>query len=97
VLSALWSFMKFRDAGWSVEAGMLTFRYRNIVRSTVFMRKNKVQSFSVKQSYFQRKKKLATVDAIVKSGHVGSGGRVIDLEKKDAERIYHWYSHEAAE
>lgn len=96
-VSALWSLLNFKDAGWSIDNGMLTFRYRRIVKSTVFMRKNKVQSFSVKESFFQRKKKLATVEAIVKSGHGGTGGKVIDLEKKDADTIYHWYSHEAAE
>jgi putative membrane protein len=96
-ISALWSYLKYKDAGWSINEGLLTFRYRNIVKSTVFMRKNKVQSFSVKESYFQRKKKLATVEAIVKSGHGGTGGRVVDLEKKDADVLYYWYSHEAAE
>jgi putative membrane protein len=96
-ISALWSFLNFKDAGWSIESGMLTLRYRSIVKSTVFMRKNKVQSFSVKESLFQRKKQLATVEAIVKSGHGGTGGKVMDLEKQDADAMYHWYSHEPAE
>lgn len=96
-VSALWSYFKYRDAGWSIDDGMLTFQYRNIIKTTVFMRKNKVQSFSVKQSYFQRKKKLSTVEAIVKSGHGGTGGKVVDLEKQDADVIYRWYSHDAAE
>lgn len=96
-ISALWSFLNFKDAGWSIENGMLTLRYRSIVKSTVFMRKNKVQSFSVKESFFQRKKQLATVEAIVKSGHGGTGGKVMDLEKQDADAIYYWYSHEPAE
>lgn len=96
-VSALWSYLKYRDAGWSLDESMLTFRYRNIVKSTVLMRKNKVQSFSVKQSHFQLKKKLATVEAIVKSGHGGTGGKVVDLEKQDADAIYHWYSYDAAE
>lgn len=97
LVSALWSYMNYKDAGWSIDDGMLTFRFRNIVKSTVFMRKNKVQSFSMKESFFQRKNKLATVEAIVKSGQSGSGGRVVDLEKKDAEAIYHWYSHESVD
>lgn len=96
-ISALWSFLNFKDAGWSIENGMLTLRYRSIVKSTVFMRKNKVQSFSVKESFFQRKKQLATVEAIVKSGHGGTGGKVMDLEKQDADAIYYWYSHEPSE
>ncbi|WP_102264916.1 PH domain-containing protein [Mesobacillus jeotgali] len=96
-ISALWSYLNYKDAGWSLDQGMLTFRYRNIVKSTVYMRKNKVQSFSVKESFFQRKKNLATVEAIVKSGHGGAGGKVIDLEKRHVDMIYHWYSHETAE
>jgi putative membrane protein len=95
--SAVWSFLNYKDAGWSLDQGMLTFRYRNIIKNTVYMRKNKVQSFSVKESFFQRKKKLATVEAIVKSGHGGAGGKVIDLEKNHVHRMYHWYSHETAE
>lgn len=96
-ISAIWSYLNYKDAGWSLDQEMLTFRYRNIVKNTVYMKKNKVQSFSMKESYFQRKKNLATVEAIVKSGHGGAGGKVIDLEKKHVEMIYHWYSHETAE
>lgn len=92
LVSAFWSYLNYKDAGWSVDGGMLTFRYRNIVKSTIFMQKNKVQSLSVKESYFQRENRLATVEAIVKSGHSGSGGKVIDIEKSDAELIYRWYS-----
>ncbi|WP_226086390.1 PH domain-containing protein [Mesobacillus sp. S13] len=95
--SAIWSYLNYKDAGWSLDQGMLTFRYRNIVKNTVYMKKNKVQSFSMKESFFQRKKNLATVEAIVKSGHGGAGGKVIDLEKKHVDRIYHWYSHETSE
>ncbi|RSD21147.1 PH domain-containing protein [Mesobacillus subterraneus] len=93
-ISALWSYLVYKDAGWSLDQGMLTLRYRNIVKNTVYMRKNKVQSFSVKEGLFQRKKKLATVEAIVKSGHGGAGGKVVDLEKQHAGLIYQWYSHE---
>ncbi|MBT2661410.1 PH domain-containing protein [Bacillus sp. ISL-45] len=96
-VSAVWSYLNYKDAGWSLDNGMLTFRYRNIVKNTVYMRKNKVQSFSMKESFFQRKKKLATVEAIVKSGHGGAGGKVIDLERKHVDMMYHWYSHETNE
>ncbi len=93
-LSAIWSYLNYKDAGWSLDEGMLTFRYRNMAKNTVYMRKNKIQSFSVKQSNFQKKKKLATVEAIVMSGHGGAGGKVIDVEKQHADQIYNWYSHE---
>jgi putative membrane protein len=46
------------------------------------------------QSYFQRKKDLASIEAFVKSGMGPSGGRVFDLEKGDIKNIYTWYSGE---
>ncbi|WP_369385698.1 PH domain-containing protein [Mesobacillus boroniphilus] len=55
-VSALWSYLNYKDAGWSLDQGMLTFRYRNVVKNTVYMRKNKVQSFSVKESFFSGKR-----------------------------------------
>lgn len=92
--SALWSWLEYKDAGWSLDSGLLTLRYRSLVKSTVIMKKTKVQSLSIKQSHLQRNSQLATIEAVVKSGHSGSGGKVIDLEKTDVESIYHWYSHE---
>ncbi|WP_237712874.1 hypothetical protein [Bacillus methanolicus] len=50
-----------------------------------------MQSLSVRESYFQRKKQLATLDAVVKSGIGGSGGTVADLQKEDCYFVYRWY------
>lgn len=90
--SVFWSSLKFKDAGWALEKDSLTLRYRRLVKSTVLMRREKVQSLTARKSFFQNKKRLATIEAVVKSGHSGSGGRVNDLEDKDVEVIYHWFS-----
>jgi putative membrane protein len=92
--SSVWAWFEFRAAGWGIDRGYLTLRYRTIGKNTVTMKKEKVQSINVKQSHFQRKKQLATIQAVVKSGHNGSGGKVADLEFHDMENIYQWYSHE---
>ncbi|WP_404330751.1 PH domain-containing protein [Mesobacillus maritimus] len=90
--SVIWSALKFKDAGWALEKDSLTLRYRTLVKSTVLMRREKVQSLTARKSFFQNKKRLATIEAVVKSGHSGSGGCVNDLEDKDVEVIYHWFS-----
>lgn len=87
-----WAILKFKDAGWYLEEQQLSLRYRTIIRTTVFIKKNKVQSINMKESYFQRKRGLASVEAFVKLGFGGFGGQVIDLEKMDVEKIYSWYS-----
>ncbi|KOP79583.1 hypothetical protein AMS60_17395 [Bacillus sp. FJAT-21945] len=87
------SYLKFMDAGWKVDHQQLTFRYRTIIRNTIFMKRNRIQSLVMKESYFQNKNKLASIEATVMSGSGGTGGRVVDLEKKDVEGIYEWYSY----
>lgn len=87
-----WAILKFKDAGWNLEQQQLSLRYRTIIRTTAFIKKNKIQSINMKESYFQRKKALASVEAFVKLGFGGFGGQVIDLEKIDVEKIYSWYS-----
>ncbi|PLR95576.1 hypothetical protein CVD19_14185 [Bacillus sp. T33-2] len=90
--AAFWAYLQYKDAGWSLDGQQLTLRYRTIIKTTVYMRKNKIQSLSIKESHFQRKKRLASVEATVESGLGGSGGKVIDIEKRDATAVYDWYS-----
>jgi putative membrane protein len=92
VLVTWWAILKYEDAGWTLEQQQLSLRYRTLIRTTVFIKKNKIQSLEMKESYFQRKKDLASIETFVKVGFGGSGGQVIDLEKSDVEKIYSWYS-----
>lgn len=94
-LSAFWSYLEYKDAGWSQQENQLTLSYRSLVKHTVFMQKNKVQALSLKESFFQRKEKLASVEATLMSGAGGAGGRVVDLEEKDVELMYKWFSRES--
>jgi putative membrane protein len=95
VLVTLWGGLKYKDAGWSLQEQQLSLRYRSMVRTTVFIKKNKIQSLELKESYFQRQKDLGTLEAFVKSGFGGAGGRVIDMDRMDVEKIYTWFSRES--
>lgn len=88
----LFCFFKFKDAGWLIEEDQLTLRYRGVIRHTVYMKKSKIQTIEMKESYFQKRKKLATIIAIIKSGVGASGGAVVDLEKDDCVKMFEWYS-----
>jgi putative membrane protein len=59
------------------------------------MKKNKIQSLEMKQSYFQRKKNLATLEAFVKVGFGGAGGRVVDMDLINVKKVYTWFSRES--
>lgn len=88
-----WSYLKYRDAGWEISSQQLALRYRGIVRTTVFMRRSRIQSLSLKESYFQKKRSLATIQAAAMSGAGGTGGTVRDLDKQEVYAIYKWYSY----
>lgn len=93
IFSLAWSYLKYKDAGWDISSQQLALRYRGIVRTTVFMKKNRIQSLTVSESYFQERRSLATVEAVVMSGTGGTGGTVLDLDRKEVYAIYKWYSY----
>jgi putative membrane protein len=86
--------LKYKDAGWNLAEQQLNLRFRTIVRSTVFIKKNKIQSLEVKESYFQKRKGLGSLEAFVKVGFGGAGGRVIDMDRNDVKNVYSWFSRE---
>jgi putative membrane protein len=92
--SFLFSWLNFKAAGWSLHDNQLTLSYRHLIKNTVFMRKTKIQSISMQESYFQKKKDLGNIEAGVASGFGLAGGKVVDLESKDIQSIYEWYSRE---
>jgi putative membrane protein len=90
----LLAFSKYHDAGWNLDHLQLSFRWRTFGRSTVYMKKNRIQSLKVSESFLQRRNQLATVEAFVKTGTGHAGGNVKDLSLTDIETIYSWYSNE---
>lgn len=87
-----WGVLKYKDAGWNLAEQQLNLRFRTIVRSTVFIKKSKIQSLEVKESYFQKKKGLGSLEAFVKVGFGGAGGRIIDMDQDDVKNVYSWFS-----
>ena len=96
-IMSVFAVRKYQSAGWNIDSEQLSLRFGGMVRTTVYMKKNKIQSLEIRESYFQRRKNLGTIEAIVKSGTGPSGGAVVDLEKEDVKQIYNWYSREKNE
>ncbi|WP_394236594.1 PH domain-containing protein [Niallia oryzisoli] len=92
--AAIWAFLNYKDAGWSLHQQQLTLTYRGIVKNTFYMRKNKIQSLTLARSPFQERQALGTIHATVKSGVGPSGGEVVDIEKQDCLTIYNWYTYQ---
>ncbi|MBL4955172.1 PH domain-containing protein [Neobacillus sp. OS1-32] len=94
VVGTWWAILKYNDAGWSLEQQQLCLRSRTINRTTVFMPRKRIQSLKLRESYFQQRQGLGTLEAFVKSGAGDSWIAVVDLERSDIQKVYQWYSRE---
>ena len=56
-LFTFWGLLKYKDAGWSLDQQQLNLRYRTIVRTTVFIKKNKIQSLEYERKLFSKKER----------------------------------------
>ncbi|MCM3745001.1 PH domain-containing protein [Sporosarcina luteola] len=80
-----------RSAAYGIVGNQLTFRFRGISLQTAYMKKKRIQSMEMKQSYFHRRKGVATVIANIKSGMGVFHANVHHMEVEEAERIFNWY------
>ena len=91
IFAALLGFLKFKTAGWCIRGNQLSLQYRSIVKTTLLMKKKRIQSIEINRSWFQERKKLASISATIKSGEMGRRGTVRYLDIEDAQRIYQWF------
>lgn len=88
ILLGIW---QHRTTGYSLRDRQLTMEFRGISKNTFYVLKKRVQSVDVFQTYFQRRKDLASIQTTIKSGMLGYAARINYMEKEDASRILDWY------
>lgn len=83
VLSVYLGWLKYRDAavGWGEDIFLM--RSRLLSKNTAYIKANRVQDFSITQSWIQRYRGLCTVDLHVASGDQGKMFSVRDLEYEE--------------
>ncbi|MGO1060476.1 PH domain-containing protein [Planococcus sp. FY231025] len=88
VLLGIW---QHRTVGYSLIGRQIAMRFRGISKHTFYIMKRRVQAIEASQSYFQRRKGLASIQATIKSGMLGAAARVEHMDGEDAARILAWY------
>lgn len=88
VVIGIW---QHRTAGYALGEKQLTMQFRGLSKHRFFMLKKRVQVVQVTQSYFQRRKGIATINSTIKSGMMGATAATPHMEKEDASRILAWY------
>lgn len=82
---------QYRTSGYSINGKQLTFVYRMINRVTFVVEKKRIQAAEMSQTYFQKRKEIASVEAMVMSGITGATAKVRHLNKEDVEDIMSWF------
>lgn len=88
ILFGLW---QHQSAGYSILGNQLSMRYRGFSKYTFMMEKKRMQSLEMKQSPFQKKRSLASIETTIKSGLLGATAKVEHLESKDVEKVMIWF------
>ncbi|WP_342462938.1 PH domain-containing protein [Ureibacillus sp. FSL K6-8385] len=88
LIMGLW---QYKTNGYLISGNQLTLRYRVISRVTFIAEKKRIQVIQKRQNFFQKRKKIATVQATVMSGLAGATARVPHLDESDADAILSWF------
>ncbi|WP_181349333.1 PH domain-containing protein [Thalassobacillus sp. CUG 92003] len=94
LLAASLSWLQYKDAGWDLQGQQLCLQSRGIIKRTYYMKKYRIQDTEAKQSWFQKRKSLASITSTIKSGLGGASPTVDHLEVSDIETMLQWYEPE---
>lgn len=84
----------FKDAGWDIHDEQLTLSSRNLVKSTFVVKRKRIQVIEARQSFFQRRIDLASIQSSTTSGMGGTHFMVKGIDIEDAGEVFEWYSYE---
>lgn len=89
------SWMQYRSAGYRLSNDQLTVQFRVFDKQTVFLKKKRIQSLELRETWFQKRGRVATLSATIKSYISGSENSVRHLEVEDVEKVMEWYRPES--
>lgn len=89
VLAGVWGASMHKDAAWGFDEATLALRWRLISRTTLVVRRSRIQSVEVTRNPIQRRMGLATVHVQIASV---PRSLVAHVEESDAWRLFEWVS-----
>ncbi|MCK0472057.1 PH domain-containing protein [Halalkalibacter sp. APA_J-10(15)] len=97
LLSLLLGYLQYRDGATSMNGDFICLRFRRLKQTTVISEKKKIQSMESHTSFFQKRKRLASIQFSVLSSITGRTYTVVDQDDENVQRILEWYSKESSE
>ena len=82
---------RYKTARFKIINEQMTIMYRSFSRITFFVHKQRIQVAQRSQSFFQKKKGVASVKVVVMSGMSGAVAKAYNMNEKDIEGVMSWY------
>ncbi|MGG0658152.1 PH domain-containing protein [Rummeliibacillus pycnus] len=89
-LALLLGFWQHQSAGYAKNKHQLTIVYRGISKTTFVTLKKRIQAISLSQSYFEKRKNIATVSIHIMSGTSGSIAKIKHFDLMNMEQVFWW-------
>lgn len=84
---------KFKTARYAYEKQQLTTVYRQITKRTVYVLRPRIQSLTLRQSYFHQRRQVGTILCYIKSGMTYTVAKIPFMDEKEARQVMKWYEH----
>ena len=88
LLLGLW---QFKTTGFAINGNQLTLCYRILSRVTFIVEKKRIQALESRQTYFQKRREISSVEVTVMSGLTGAKAKAPNLENGDVEEVMSWF------
>ncbi|MBR3378560.1 MAG: PH domain-containing protein, partial [Bacillus sp. (in: Bacteria)] len=87
-------YLAYKQSGYVIKDQLIQLTTRGIGKTTGIVLRKRMQNYTMTQSYFQKKGRVASIHTFVKSSALLDSFGVHHLEEEDAERVCDWYSYE---
>jgi putative membrane protein len=87
-------YRQFKDTGWMLFNQQLFIVTRRFIRTTVIIKRSRIQSLQTYKTMFQETPMLCTIKVYVKSGLGSSTFKLKDTDDSVGKAIRQWYSYE---
>ncbi|MEK3938131.1 PH domain-containing protein [Bacillus sp. FSL R5-0431] len=86
--------LAYKQSGYTIKDPLIQLTSRGIGKTTGIVLRKRMQNYTMTQSFFQKKGRLASIHTFVKSSALLDSFGVHHLEEEDAARVMDWYSYE---
>ncbi|MEK5496013.1 PH domain-containing protein [Bacillus sp. FSL M8-0077] len=93
-LALFFGYLAYKQSGYVIKDQLIQLTTRGIGKTTGIVLRKRMQNYTMTQSYFQKKGRVASIHTFVKSSALLDSFGVHHLEEEDAARVCDWYSYE---